>query len=86
MSKGKEMPIIEDLDDLLEWANSNIADSGINLVRKCEGLSRMQLINIIGWVLRESMGSSLGDQASWLKGSLLYQIDKAQADYQSFNS
>ena len=47
MSKGKEMPIIEDLDDLLEWANSNIADSGINLVRKCEGLSRMQLINII---------------------------------------
>ncbi len=64
-------------NEILTIANSNVCGE-YDLVELCEGLSKMQLINILGWVLNESRGPSLGQQASWLTESLLYQIDKAQ--------
>ena len=67
----------ETYNEILTVANSNVCGE-YDLVELCEGLSKMQLINILGWVLNESRGPSLGQQASWLTESLLYQIDKAQ--------
>lgn len=67
----------ETYNEILTVANSNV-NGEYDLVELCEGLSKIQLINILGWVLNESRGPSLGQQASWLTESLLYQIDKAQ--------
>ena len=67
----------ETYNEILTVANSNVCGE-YDLVELCEGLSKIQLINILGWVLKESRGPSLGQQASWLTESLLYQIEKAQ--------
>ena len=50
-------------NEILTIANSNVCGE-YDLVELCEELSKMQLINILGWVLNESRGPSLGQQAS----------------------